>query len=799
MRKALLLTAAVAIAIAAVAGDGLDLLSSARLRKARAEARQLSAVTAATTAAKGNGISTATTAASPAMIGAFVELAEGCTADDLRATGFSVLTVRGNIALCMVPVDSADVMARHRAVHTMSIARDLQPSIATAKAAIGLDKVHAGTGLPAAYTGRGVVAGVVDQGIDPNHLNFRNPDGTTRLGYFYNIKLANTSTGYEHIGFFGDDVKNFTTDSELTYHGTHTLGILAGYHQGNVKMADASKFSDAKIPVPVTEQPNPYLGAAPGATLAAAGCSSLNDMFIAMGIDQICSYSFEKKQPAVISLSLGSNVGPHDLNTTLNRFLDLTTTLADDNPMPPVICVSSGNEGDRRIALKKRLKKGESFKTLLWPYLLQRTDDDPNSKTVYQDNIAIYSPDLTRLVVTPHLYNVDRSYRESASFPQIGEGHGAYYISDEYYMMDENDQINDILAKWFHGFIGVGGMVDAEVNRYYAMVDFALQDTDFNFSTKDYALTTSRYIPGFEVKIADDADVPEEGILIECYSSGQSTEMYDYKQSAFENGDYNGTISDMAVCPKLIVVGSYNTADEWFCLDGLKSRYVGEGDYFTPGRVSGFSSYGTLSDGRNLPTVCAPGSTIISSVNRYFTELDDVKDQAAQLFQACATDPEGRLNYWKQEVGTSMSCPLVAGAVACWLEADPTLTYADIQDIIAKTATVDDDVRAGDPVKWGAGKFDALAGIKEVLRRAALPSVSAENDSRLIITPDGDNRWTIFAAGNPELSVSVYSMQGSLVKSASAMADELTLDLRDLSPGVYAISANNITSKIIVK
>lgn len=373
MRKALLLTAAVAIAIAAVAGDGLDLLSSARLRKARAEARQQSAVTAATTAAKGNGISTATTATSPAMIGAFVELAQGCTADDLRATGFSVLTVRGNIALCMVPVDSADVMARHRAVHTMSIARDLQPSIATAKAAIGLDKVHEGIGLPATYTGRGVVAGVVDQGIDPNHLNFRNPDGTTRLGYFYNIKLANTSTGYEHIGFFGDDVKNFTTDSKESYHGTHTLGILAGYHRGNVKMADASKFSDAKIPVPVTEQPNPYLGAAPGATLAAAGCSSLNDMFIAMGVDQICSYSYELQQPAVISLSLGSNVGPHDTNGILNRFLDLTATKADDNPMPPVLCVSAGNEGDRRIALKKRLKKGESFKTLLWPYLFQKT------------------------------------------------------------------------------------------------------------------------------------------------------------------------------------------------------------------------------------------------------------------------------------------------------------------------------------------------------------------------------------------------------------------------------------------
>lgn len=799
MRKALLLTAATAVAIAAVAGDGLDLLSSARLRKARAEARKLPVTTSVTAAAKEYGINTPTPVESPAMVGAFVELADGCTADDLREGGFSVLTVRGDIALCMVPADSAATMARQRAVRTMSIARDIHPAIATAKAAIGLDKVHAGTGLPATYTGKGVVAGVVDQGIDPNHLNFRNPDGSTRLGYFYNIKLANTTTGYEHKGYFGEDVKNFTTDSEESYHGTHTLGILAGYHQGNVKMPDASKFTDVSTPVPVTEQPNPYLGAAPDVTLAAAGCSSLNDMFIAMGVDQLCSFSYEKQQPAVISMSLGSNVGPHDTNSILNRFLDMTATKSDDNPLPPVLCVSAGNEGDRRIALKKRLKKGESFNTLLWPYLLQRTADDPDSKTVYQDNIAIYSPDQTRLVVTPRLYNVDRNYRVSASFPQIGDGHGAYYISDEYYQLDESDQINATLARWFYGFIGVGGMIDEDVNRYYAMVDFALQDTDLNFATNAGALTTSRQIPGFEVKIADDADVPEEGILIECYSSGQSTELFDYKQSGFEIGDYNGTISDMAVCPKLIVVGSYNTADEWFCLDGLKSHYTGEGDYFTPGRVSGFSSYGTLADGRNLPTVCAPGSTVVSSVNRYFSEIDQVKDQAAQLFQAVATDSDGRLNYWKQEVGTSMSCPLVAGAIACWLEADPTLTYSDIQDVIAKTAVVDDDVRAGDPVKWGAGKFDALAGIKEVLRRAALPSVSADSDSRLIITPAGDNRWTIFAAGENNLTASVYSMQGTLVKSASADADELTIDLADLTPGVYAISANNLTSKIIVK
>ena len=47
----------------------------------------------------------------------------------------------------------------------------------------GIDKIHKGVDLPQAYTGKGVVTGIVDGGIDPNHINFLKPDGTTRFGY----------------------------------------------------------------------------------------------------------------------------------------------------------------------------------------------------------------------------------------------------------------------------------------------------------------------------------------------------------------------------------------------------------------------------------------------------------------------------------------------------------------------------------------------------------------------------------------------------------------------------------------
>ncbi len=58
-------------------------------------------------------------------------------------------------------------------------------------------------------------------------------------------------------------------------------------------------------------------------------------------------------------------------------------------------------------------------------------------------------------------------------------------------------------------------------------------------------------------------------------------------------------------------------------LDGSVSAYPGDG--FAPGSVTEFSSFGTLADGTNLPHVCAPGSTIISSIsNPYLKNAVDV-------------------------------------------------------------------------------------------------------------------------------------------------------------------------------
>jgi hypothetical protein len=142
----------------------------------------------------------------------------------------------------------------------------------------------------------------------------------------------------------------------------------------------------------------------------------------------------------------------------------------------------------------------------------------------------------------------------------------------------------------------------------------------------------------------------------------------------------------------------------------------------------------------------------------------------------------------------------VAGSIALWLEADPTLTFADVLDIIQSTATVDSYVTSTpdvDPVQWGAGKFNAYAGLKEVLNRKAdgINEVNAGADHRLMVQPMGGNVFNIYLEGE-HLSVDVYSTLGVKVLSRTiSEGHEMNLDLSNLTHGIYVITVNGRFSR----
>jgi len=798
--KRMFVTAAVAVTMLGASAGVLDLQSRATLQKMRMEqiggkaAKCLRAVRGARVAA-------------PAQTStlAFVSLAEGASASDLEADGMIVKKVIGNIAIVEVGLADVETMAASKAVRTMQLPRDLKMHMDIAKAESGVDVMHAGgDGLPQAYTGKGVLAGIVDQGIDPHHINFLDAEGKNRIEYLSHIYINSAGTALVEK-FYGDPddiidaqpLETFVTDEASVYHATHTLGIMAGGYAGKVEVCDGLDGNQPNI----VEKANPFGGIATGANIGVAS-GVLNDIGIAYGMDYLVGYGAYKQLPMVLNLSVGSNVGPHDKNSMMSQVLRELGKEA-------IICVSAGNEGDLKIHLHKTFESDdETVSSFLYPYVYQY---DPNgdqedylNNTIRSGSIVFYSDDSTPFEVQAIIYNKSRGYRAVQRFVLTeGGASGLYYGTDANWASAVSGievDANSVFAKNFYGYIGGGAMIDEDTNRYYAMIDMHLFDWNDNKES-------GQYVVGFQIK-------GKAGQRVDCYAEGLTYWIDNLGVDGFADGSRNGSISDMAVADNIIAVGAYNTRRQWQCLDGTVSSYPGDG--FAPGKVSEFSSFGTLADGTNLPVVCAPGSTIISSVSGPY--LDYTIDQLAAntgytpteaereeyknyLCQARAT-VDGKQYYWKQEPGTSMSTPFVAGSIALWLEADPTLGVDEAIDIIRKTATVDDAVRAGDPVQWGAGKFNALAGLKEVIRRASggIDGVQADSSNdRLMVTPAGGNRFNIFVGDATTLDVALYNLNGGLVLGMKAYGDEATLDASAIAGGIYLLTVNGHSRKLIIK
>lgn len=698
-------------------------------------------------------------------------VADSVSNEQLEAEGLIINARRDNFVFASVAVDDIERIAGLRMIHKMQMPRDVQQKTDRARAAVGVDKIHAGEGLPKAYTGQNVVTGIVDGGIDPNNISFNREDGSSRVEYLTHIYTSNTSAaGYKMDEYNRETVRNFTTDDITSIHGTHTLNIMAGGYNGNVTMADQSSLIGGNF----TEGPNPYYGMAYNSDIVAS-CGTLQDFFIAMGIESTLEYASYKGWPAVINLSLGSTTGPHDGSTVLSQYMKVVSDYA-------IICVSAGNEGDLPIALNKTLKDNDNA---VQSFIKPLSESVQTSNGVYNNlrygQIYIYSNDSTPFDVKAVIYNTQR---DLITFQQAGisasqAGNSVYYISSEDFRQSETDKLHANMTV-FNGYLGVGAQLDPDSKRYYAMIDYYLYDNT--------AKNQGQYIPGFVV-------TGKDGQRIDCFCDGNWTVMDGYGKEGWLDGSRNGSISDMACGDGVISVGSYNTRLSYNSLDGKSYNYPTP--TFVDGDVSPFSSYGTTLDGKNLPHVVAPGVTIISAISEPYTTNSDFSSYLA--YQQAKTTVGGKTYYWQQQIGTSMASPVVAGAIALWLEANPNLTTAEAIDIINQTATRDEAVlnSQADPVQWGAGKFNAYEGLKEVIRRTAIDGT--QTDPRLLVRQEGNRIFNIFLGGATSLQTTLYDIAGRPIAAFTATGDETTLDASSLTAGIYILHVNNHMHKLTIQ
>ena len=781
MNRPIITALALAAVMAANAGDALDIGSKARLRSLRSGYSSIRHEDGKHRLMR--------SPAAGKTIGGFMTLNEGYSPADLADEAIEIAPTRGEFYLVRLNLADAESLAAHPAVASLRLEREVTAKMDRVRQSIGVDRLHNGEVLQHPYTGKGVLCASVDGGFDPNHLNFRNPDGTSRIQNFTYFRPTQTG-GMVTENYGPEYMPIIDTENSTTFHGTHTLGIMAGGYRGKVKSSTikGDYTNPESCEVSIEDIDNPYYGIAYEADLAVAS-GVATDYYIAQGVEEILNYAYAHQEktgepyPVVINISMGSNLGPHDGSSFLSRYLD---SVSEEDYTNNVICIASGNEGNLSICLNKTFSEDDDTVLTGMRSFNPEPEDFPN---VVAGQVYLYSDTDEPFELQAIVYNKERGsvvFRAVAGIPdpEIG-GSQIYYATSPDYVGYDTDIISPQLAQYFEGYIGVAGMLDTdESGRYFGVVDTMLWET---------AANNGNYVLLIQVK-------GKAGQRVYLYGDGNFFELDDLglADKGVVSGNADGTVADTATGKNVVVVGSYNTRDLWASLDGGIYYYD---QPLTENEASFFSSWGTLVDGRELPHVCAPGAAVISSTNEYYIEDNGIADDYLQA----VAEADGRRYSWHQCIGTSMSTPVVSGSIALWKEADPTLRYDDILDIISKTSVKDADVTS-DPaqrVKWGAGKFNAFEGLLEVLRRQGIDGitdVTADPGKGFIVYPENDAAYRVIAAGADSVDVKIYSLSGALIADSVTRGNEATVYVSGLQKGIYILNINGVHSeKIIIK
>lgn len=670
-------------------------------------------------------------------IAVIVEVGDGATIEDLEFAGAKVLKQRENLAIVTLPIDQVEEFAKNKAVKRVQFGTKMHAKLDKARAATSTSWAHLGMMVDHKYTGAGVVTGLMDQGIDPNHVTFMNSDQSASR-----VKRVWTFMGED--GSFDayetpEAIASFTTDMKDETHGTHVAGILAGGYESNRNL--------------------PYYGVAKGSDIAMSE-GLFSDINIIYAVENIIEYALAEGKPAVVNLSLGNNVGPHDGTDLFSQYLDILGKYA-------VICVSAGNEGNDKIVLNKTFTESDKK---LKSFVVETVYEGLHAGTV-----DIWSDSNKALSVTPMVYDAVAdtvvykmpTINKSMVTPD-GKDLEWIYVSNgsNYTFGDLSDPNFDKAFKGTYGsYIGATALVDGYNNRYETVISYYLQNTETN---------KGNYVMAFEVE-------GEVGQKVYVYTDGSYSEFSTKNLKGWDEAVTDGTISNMACGKNIIVVGSFNSR-----------AYGAEAEK----EVSSYSSYGTLVDGRELPHICAPGCMIYSAANGSYIQslISSGKNQESDF--AYKATVNGKSYYWIGMAGTSMASPFFAGAVALWLEANPYLERDDVLAIAQESATKDSYVTNSlIPVKWGAGKLNVIEGLKlAIASKAGISEVMTE-EKRIIVTSNGDNRYEVFVAGEDNLNAILYNMSGVPVLNTTSQDETIMVDASNLVKGVYVLSIQGETAK----
>lgn len=234
--------------------------------------------------------------------------------------GVNINSQKGTIRTAKVSLDGLDGLSRQHDVYRLSSSVKLKPLIDEAARKTQLNNFRISNNQN--LTGKGVIIGIIDTGIDSSHQCFAG-----RILSIWDQKIEGQGWGEKDYGTVLTGAL-LAASCDTSGHGTHVAGIAAG--------------NDAK-----------FGGVAPEADLIVVK-TDFNNAHIVDGIEYIFAEADRLGKPAVINLSLGGHVNAHDGTDDLSEFIDTKSREGR------VVVVAAGNEAAVDIHGGAEIAPGET-------------------------------------------------------------------------------------------------------------------------------------------------------------------------------------------------------------------------------------------------------------------------------------------------------------------------------------------------------------------------------------------------------------------------------------------------------